>query len=82
MHQRLDAALDAQAAGVSRALRGGSLLVVALVIKPQPELLHLVVVVFSVVAGDTQVIILGKTEAQVNTPGFKPFKGIYISCLG
>ena len=63
VHQRLDAALDAQAAGVSGALRGGGLLVVALVIKPQPELLHLVVVVFSVVAGDTQVIILGKTGA-------------------
>ena len=68
VHQRLDAALDAQAAGVSWALRGSSLLVVALIVEPQPELLHLVVVVFSVVAGDTQVIILWKTQVQVNTP--------------
>lgn len=61
MDQGLDAALDTQAAGVTRALSGGCLLVVALVINTQAKFLHLVLMVLSVVAGDAQVIIL-KTE--------------------
>lgn len=61
MDQRLDAALDTQAAGVTRALSGGCLLVVAFIINTKAQFLHLVLMVFSVVAGDAQVIIL-KTE--------------------
>lgn len=61
--QRLDHGAGCSGGGSLRGLCVAAACWLLLVIKPQPELLHLVVVVFSVVAGDTQVIILGKTGA-------------------
>lgn len=58
MDQRLDAALDAETARVSWALGGGRCLVVAVVIQPQPQLIHFVLMTFIIVAGDAQVIVL------------------------
>ena len=58
VYQRLDAALDAQTPRVPGALRGSGRLVVALVVQAQAQLVHLVLVAFSVVAGDAQIIIL------------------------
>lgn len=58
VHQRLDAALDTEAAGVSRALGGRSSLVVAVIVQSEPQLVHLVHVTFSIVASDAQVIVL------------------------
>jgi hypothetical protein len=63
--QRLDAALDAEAARVSRVGDGRSGRVVALVIQAQTQLLHLMNVPLRVVAGDAQVIVLGQREEKV-----------------
>ena len=59
MHQRLDAALDAEAPGVPGALCGGRRLAAALVVQAQAQLVHLVLVVLGVVAGDAKVVVLG-----------------------
>lgn len=56
--QRLDAALDTEAARVSRALGSCGCLVVAVVVQSKPQLIHLVLMTLSVVAGDAQVIVL------------------------
>lgn len=56
--QRLDAALDAEAARVTGTLSGRCRLVVAVIVQSKPQLIHLVLVAFSVVAGDAQIIIL------------------------
>lgn len=68
MHQRLDAALDAETTRVTRVLGGGSSLVVALIIKTQSKFLHLVLVALNVVASDAKIIILTNSamEARLN----------------
>lgn len=58
MYKRLDATLDAKAAGVSRTLHGSCSLVVALVIQAQTKLLHLVLMAFCMVASNAKVIVL------------------------
>ena len=63
--QGLNAALNAEAAGVPGALSGSGRCVVALVVQAQAQLLHLVFMALSVIAGDTQVVVLadGAVEA-------------------
>lgn len=63
MDQGLDAALDPLAVNISWVLDGISLLVAALTIHARTYFLHLVVMVFSVIAGDTQDIILTDSAA-------------------
>lgn len=58
MHKRLDAALDTEAARVSRALGGCGSLVVAVIVQSKSQLVHFVHVTFSIVASDAQVIVL------------------------
>lgn len=62
VHQRLDAALDAEATRVSRALGGCSRLVVAVIVQSKSQLVHLVHVTFSIVASDAQVIVLQQKQ--------------------
>lgn len=63
MDQRLDAALDPLAVNISRVLDGCTLLVAALTIYTRTYFLHLVVMIFSVIAGDTQDIFLADSAA-------------------
>lgn len=58
--QRLDAALDAETARVSRALGSCCCLVVAVIVQSKPKLIHLVLMTFNIVAGNAQVIVLEK----------------------
>jgi len=58
--QRLDAALDAEAPRISRTLGGCSRRVVAVIVQSEPQLIHLVLMTFDVVASDAQVIVLEK----------------------
>lgn len=68
MDQRLNAALDAEAARVSRTLGGCRRLVVAVIVQSEPQLVHLVLVTFNIVACDAQVIVLeGKKNSHVIT---------------
>lgn len=50
--QRLDAALDAETARVTGTLSCRCSLVVAVIVQPQSQFIHLVFMAFSVVAGD------------------------------
>ena len=58
MHQRLDAALDAQAPRLLGALGLRLALAAALVVEAQPPLHHLVGVALRVVAVDAEVVVL------------------------
>lgn len=62
--QRLDAALDAEATRVSRALGSCCCLVVAVIVQSKPQFIHLVLMTFSVVAGDAQVIVLADSAVE------------------
>ena len=64
MDQRLDAALDAETTRVSWALGSCCCLVVAVVVQSKPQLIHLVLVTFNIVAGDAQVIVLEKERRK------------------
>lgn len=70
VHERLDAALDAEAAGVSGALGGCGGLVVAVVIQSKSQFVHLVHVAFSIVASDAQVIVLERKKKRVRKMDF------------
>lgn len=60
MHQRLDAALDAETTRVTRILSGSCSLVVALIIETQSKFLHLMFMALGVIASDAKIIILQK----------------------
>lgn len=64
MHQRLNAALDAETSRVTRVLSGSCSLIVALVIETQTKFLHLVLMPLSVVASDTEIIILTNSAVE------------------
>jgi len=64
--QRLDTSLDAEATRVTGALGSCCCLVVAIVIQAKPQLIHFVLMTFTVVAGDAQVVILEKMKKKIN----------------
>lgn len=75
VHERLNAALDTETTRVSRALGGCSSLVVAVIVQSKSQLVHLVHVTFSIVAGDAQVIVLTRGKNK-QTGTFRNFKSI------